>query len=116
MLIKRRLVKGRWLWLLGMALWGEESFITQYEYGQMLYENPRGIGCIHCHGKHGEGAVIARYKEGDEAKVLRGPDIRNLSKAALKTSLEKRHRVMPTYFFTPKEIDALHTFLSKEEE
>ncbi|WP_457596463.1 c-type cytochrome [Hydrogenimonas sp.] len=94
----------------------EDSFITQYEYGQMLYENPRGIGCVHCHGKHGEGAVIARYKEQGEEKVLKGPDIRHADEATLKAVLKKRHRVMPTYFLTPQEIAALHYYLSHEEE
>lgn len=103
-------------WLLAAALvWGEDSFITQYEYGQMLYENPRGIGCVHCHGVHGEGKVIARYKEDDKTVVLRGPDIRKVSFATLKSALSRRYRVMPTYFLTDKEIAALYTFLTHEE-
>jgi mono/diheme cytochrome c family protein len=99
------------------AAWaGEDSFITQYEYGQMLYENPRGIGCVHCHGKHGEGAVIARYEEEGKELVLEGPDIRHIGKEALKKALERRYRVMPTYFLTDSEIAALHYYLSTEEE
>lgn len=39
------------------------SFITEYEYGAMLYENPRGIGCNKCHGDGDKSLVIAKYKD-----------------------------------------------------
>ena len=100
--------------VLGMALLahGDDSFITQYEYGQMLYKNPRGIGCVHCHGRHGKGGYIATYKEDGKKIVLRGPDIRHVDLKSLKKALEKRYRIMPTYFLTDKEIAALHTYLA----
>jgi hypothetical protein len=114
-MIKRRLVK-QWVFiLLSLSLMAEDSFITQYEYGEMLYRNPRGIGCIHCHGKHGEGAYIASYVEDGEKIVLRGPDIRKVTIEALKKSLEKRYRIMPTYFLTDSEIEALHYYLVNSE-
>ncbi|WP_457594973.1 c-type cytochrome [Hydrogenimonas sp.] len=103
------------LLLSALALWSSESFITEGEYGQMLYENPRGIGCVHCHGKHGEGALIARYKEDGRAVELRAPDIRKVPLRKLKSSLLRRHRVMPTYFLTDKEIRAIFHFLHEEE-
>lgn len=31
------------------------SFITKYEYGKMLFNNPRGIGCNNCHGDDARG-------------------------------------------------------------
>ena len=114
-MIKRRLVKRWFLVLASTFLFAEDSFITQYEYGEMLYKNPRGIGCIHCHGKHGEGARIASYKEDGKTIVLRGPDIRKVSKEKLKKSLVKRYRVMPTYFLTDSEIGALYYFLVNRE-
>ena len=117
MLIKRWLVK-RWiatLLSLFAATWAEDSFITQYEYGQMLYKNPRGIGCDRCHGPRGEGAIIARYKEAGKPTVLKGPDIRRIDKATLRKILTRRHRIMPTYFLTPKEIDALYVYLTGKE-
>ena len=40
-----------------------ESFISDYEYGQMLFKNPRGIGCNKCHGENGEGSLIATKKD-----------------------------------------------------
>ena len=94
----------------------DDSFITQYEYGEMLYNNPRGIGCVHCHGKDGSGALIAKYKENGKIKSLRGPNIRNKTIKELKKSLFKRHRVMPTYFLTDTEIEALSYFLSNKGE
>ncbi|MCF6201699.1 MAG: cytochrome c [Hydrogenimonas sp.] len=97
--------------LSALLLFAEESFITEGEYGQMLYENPRGIGCVHCHGKRGEGALIARYKDNGEQKELRAPGIREIPLAKLKSSLLKRHRVMPTYFLTDKEIRAIFYYL-----
>jgi len=107
----------RLLLLLSSAplLFASESFITEGEYGQMLYNNPRGIGCVHCHGAHGEGAVIARYREDGQAVELRGPDIRKIPLRELKSSLLRRHRVMPTYFLTDKEIRAIFHFLHEEE-
>ncbi len=111
-MIKRRLVK---FWLsifLGLSLFAEDSFITLYEYGEMLYRNPRGIGCIHCHGEKGKGAYIASYLEDGKRVVLRGPDIRNVGMEKMKRTLLKRHRVMPTYFLTDSEIRALHYFLA----
>ncbi len=99
-----------------MLVFAEESFITEGEYGQMLYENPRGIGCVHCHGKRGEGSLIATYKEGGNKIELRAPDIRKVPLAELKRSLVKRHRVMPTYFLTDKEIRAIFHYLHQEQE
>ena len=28
-----------------------KDFITDIEYGKMLYKNPRGVGCNKCHAK-----------------------------------------------------------------
>ena len=39
----------------------DNSFITKYEYGKMLYANPRGISCIKCHGKDAKGKKIATF-------------------------------------------------------
>ncbi|WP_236579167.1 c-type cytochrome [Hydrogenimonas urashimensis] len=102
--------------LLSSFVCAEDSFITQYEYGEMLYRNPRGIGCIHCHGRHGEGTVIATYVEEGKKIVLKGPDIRQIGIEKLKKSLVRRYRVMPTYFLTDSEIRALHYYLTSKEE
>ncbi len=100
--------------LSGLSFAGD-SFITEGEYGEMLYNNPRGIGCIHCHGKKGEGALIAKYRQSGKSVYLKGPDIRNVSLSDLKKSLLKRHRIMPTYFLTDKEIRAIFHYLHQKE-
>lgn len=38
------------------------SFITKYEYGKMLYNNPRGIGCNNCHGDDARGKKLVEFK------------------------------------------------------
>jgi len=35
-------MKRLWL-LLPLLLWGQEDFISHFEYGEMLYANPRGV-------------------------------------------------------------------------
>jgi len=40
----------------------DNSFITQYEYGKMLYNNPRGVSCKECHGHNARGKVISSFK------------------------------------------------------
>ncbi len=88
-----------------------EDFITKMEYAKMLYSNPRGIGCDKCHGQKGEGKIIARYKHKGKRKVLKAPKINNLSKKKFIKALQKRHKVMPTYFLTKQEINSLYYFL-----
>lgn len=116
---KGRLVKFahliRWQLLLLGLVCADDSFITRQEYGEMLYKNPRGVGCNHCHGPRGEGMVIARYAHKGEPKVLETQSIRNLSRAKLADVLQKNHAVMPTYFLTADEINALYTFLHDKE-
>ncbi len=102
------------LFSLWTAVAADDSFITQYEYGQMLYRNPRGIGCHHCHGKEGQGTVIAVYEEGGKKVVLRGPDIRKVTPTELKSALEKRYLIMPTYFLTDGEIQALYAYITQK--
>ena len=56
------------------------DFITNIEYGAMLYKNPRGIGCIKCHAKDAKGKVIATYKDKDNnIKAIIAPNIKEVS-------------------------------------
>ncbi|WP_456433846.1 c-type cytochrome [Nitratifractor sp.] len=91
---------------------GAEDFISPFEYGQMLYQNPRGVSCVPCHGDRGEGALIARYvdKEGRK-RQLRGPDIRNASFETIKKAVATGPSVMPRYFLTDEEIRAIFTYI-----
>ncbi len=112
----------RSLFLLIFALFiqADESFISDREYAKMLYKNPRGIGCDKCHGERGEGKIIAKYfiKKRDSkkkiAKELKAPKINNISKIEFFKSFKKRHKVMPTYFLTAKEIESLYYYIKNQ--
>jgi len=91
-----------------------ESFITKMEYAKMLYSNPRGIGCILCHGSRGEGSIIAKYKHRGKQKVLKAPAINSLSKESFFKALKKSDSVMPRYFLTNSEIEALYFYVTSE--
>ena len=99
-----------------MAIYAKEkdSFITEKEYAEHLYKNPRGIGCNKCHGKKGEGMVISRYKHKGEKKVLSTTEINSLDFKAFKAALEEKKSVMPKYFLTSKEIKALYNYLHEQ--
>lgn len=89
-----------------------DGFISFKDYGRNLYENPRGIGCNRCHGKKGEGSVIAHYSHKGKAKTLKAPSIKNLEFGAFMKALRsKKIGVMPTYYLTDKEIEAIYFFL-----
>lgn len=89
----------------------EESFITTLEYGKMLYNNPRGIGCVECHGRFGEGQQIANYIHKRKGKTLQGSRINNLSFERFESALQKGKNIMPKYYLTPSEIEAIYKYL-----
>ncbi len=92
----------------------KDSFITELEYAEHLYQNPRGIGCDKCHGKRGEGSVIARYKDKGKNKALKTDEINSIDFEAFSIALQERRGVMPKYFLTAQEIKALYGYLHKE--
>jgi hypothetical protein len=72
-----------------LLLGASEDFISHYEYGQMLYNNPRGVSCSECHGENGEGRTIVSYKDVDgEKKVIKGSDIRKKSFSCMLDSVD----------------------------
>ncbi len=93
----------------------KDSFITEQEYAEHLYKNPRGIGCDKCHGKRGEGMVIAPYKEKGERKFLKTGQINSLQFRDFKAALEEKRSVMPKYFLTDKEVISLYNYLHIQE-
>ena len=92
-----------------------ESFITAQEYGKHLYENPRGIGCIKCHGKKGEGSIIAKYEHQGEKKVLKTDEIISISYEDFLKAMKKPKSVMPKYFLTQEEYQALYAYIQGEQ-
>ena len=98
----------------------DNSFITKFEYGAMLYENPRGVGCVLCHKKVDENIVIARYKEKDRKtkklvkKEIIVPAINNVSFEVFidkMTADKTESKIMPTYFLTDDELKSLYFYI-----
>ena len=103
-----------------------DDFITNFEYGEMLYKNPRGIGCIKCHGDDAKGEIIAKYiddKTG-KTKALIAPNIKKVSfkvfyerlkysKVLRKGKFKTLHySVMPKYtYLTDSEIKAIYNYI-----
>jgi len=102
------------LLLLPFLLLANEDFISHYEYGEMLYSQPRGVSCVECHGESGEGRVIVEFRDIHGKKVLRGPDIRKESLAAMVNSVNSYHKIMPRYYLTDEEIKAIYDYLQEK--
>ncbi|MEA3499282.1 MAG: c-type cytochrome [Campylobacterota bacterium] len=113
----------------------DNSFITQYEYGKMLYNSPRGISCVKCHGEKAKGKVISTFKHIRNKKEytcsIKSTDITNISynefQAVLDPKLEKPKKKftkeqvcekltygnsMPTYFLTDEELTSIYFYLT----
>jgi len=100
-----------------LLLGASEDFISHYEYGQMLYNNPRGVSCAQCHGENGEGCVIVSFKDVDgKEKVIKGLDIRDKTLAVMIKSADIYHEVMPRYYLTNEEIKAIYDYIQKKNE
>ena len=114
------------LWiLLPLVLWADgseknieenmtESFISDYEYGQMLYSNPRGVSCTECHGDSGEGKSIVHYQDIHGKQELKGSDIRENTLSEMIHALNTYHEVMPRYYLTDDEVKAMYKYLQKK--
>lgn len=89
-----------------------KEFITQYEYGKALYNNPRSIGCIKCHGENGEGAIISHIKQNGKLKPIIAPNITNLTFARFEEGLKLGKGFMPKYNLTASEMVSLYIFLN----
>ena len=106
------------------------SFITKFEYGKMLYNNPRGIGCNSCHGDDAKGKKIIDFKQEHDKKIyncnLSVPNIKDIDYAIFSEKINSKKNpnkkfekeevcekliyyanVMPTYFLVEEEIEAI---------
>ena len=104
----------RLLLTLPLLLGADEDFISHYEYGQMLYNNPRGVSCAQCHGESGEGCTIVEFRDIHGKQALRGPDIRMENLERMIQSVNSYHPVMPRYYLTNEEIKAIYDFLQQK--
>ena len=102
-----------WIWL-PLMLWGQEDFISHYEYGEMLYANPRGVSCAQCHGKSGEGQTIVEYRDIHGKQALKGSDIRRDTLDDMIKAVNTYHKVMPRYYLTDEEVKAIYDYLQKK--
>ncbi|NEW59870.1 c-type cytochrome [Sulfurovum sp. bin170] len=105
-----------------------DSFLLEVEYGEMLYDNPRGISCSKCHGKGGKGGqkIAKYYDQYKNPKILKGLDITGYSFEELKASLKNRyrdennrrvrHKIMPMYYLTDEEVKAIYSYLQDVKE
>lgn len=89
-----------------------KDFLTQFEYGRALYKNPRGIGCIQCHGINGEGGVISSITQNGKTKYITAPKIRGVNFIKFESALKNPKGLMPSYNLTPSELLALYIFLN----
>jgi len=97
-----------------LLLGASEDFISHYEYGQMLYNNPRGVSCSQCHGENGEGCVIVSFKDIEGKKVIKGVDIRQENLSSMISSVNIYHKIMPRYYLTDEEVKAIYDYLQKK--
>jgi len=116
----------------------EDSFITQYEYGKMLYKNPRGISCSKCHGEDAKGKEIVSFKHTKNKKTytctIETKNITNISYnqflQTLDPKLKKQKKQfkegqicekftygnsMPTYFLTEDELKSIYFYLTNKD-
>jgi len=94
-------------------LLAQEDFISEFEYGQMLYNNPRGISCAACHAQNGEGKKIVSYQEDNKTIVIKGADIRTVPLDEIGAIVARNHPVMPKYYLTAEEIRAIYDYLQE---
>ncbi len=98
----------------GTSMWADDDFISHYEYGEMLYANPRGVSCAECHGKYGEGTTIVEYRDIHGKQSLKGSDIRHKSLKDMIEAVNSYHKVMPRYYLTDEEVKAIYDYLKTE--
>jgi mono/diheme cytochrome c family protein len=101
--------------LLGVTLtYAEEDFISHYEYGEMLYNNPRGVSCSQCHGASGEGKKIVEFRDIHGKQAIEGSDIRKEPLSRMLNSVNSYHEIMPRYYLTEKEVKAIYDYIQEK--
>ena len=79
------------------------SFITKFEYGKMLYNNPRGIGCNSCHGDDAKGKKIIDFKQEHDKKIyncnLSVPNIKDIDYAIFSEKKRQFYNFFKIHFF-----------------
>jgi cytochrome c553 len=92
------------------------NFLTLDEYSEMLYNNPKGISCAHCHGNRGEKQRYIRYYnelKGREITITFSP-LYKMPYKNFKKALVKNKRFMPRYILAEAEIRSLYYYVLKK--
>ena len=104
-------------------LFSEEEdnlFITKFEYGAMLYKNPRGIGCNKCHESGNKTIQLAQYQKLNKKNnklenisiVVPPINIVTFKKFKKKLTADNRDSlIMPTYFLTQDELKSIYFYI-----
>jgi len=103
----------RLLVLLPLMLGASEDFISHYEYGEMLYNNPRGVSCAQCHGEDGKGATIVEFRDIHGKEVIKGSNIVKADLESMIKSVNSYHEIMPRYYLTNEEVETIYNYLQK---
>ncbi len=88
------------------------SFITDREYGERLFKDPRGIGCNKCHGENGSGKIISEYvSDSGKPVTIFAPSLKFFNWQKLKKGIKKHSYFVPKYFLTKEELISISRFL-----
>lgn len=82
----------------------------------MLYKNPRGVSCEGCHGAFGEGQNMGKITKNKKEYVIIAPNIQKSNLEQIKKSMSSKKSVMPLYFLTDIEIDAIVYYIKQKNE
>ena len=93
----------------------DTSFITKFEYGEMLYKNPRGIGCIKCHKSAKNSFTLSSYTDKKNIKhdiIIPALDkITFIKFKKILTAKKNTSLIMPTYFLTNDELKSIYFYI-----
>ena len=105
------------IFLLNTILSDDDFFLSRFEYGKALYDNPRGISCKRCHGIQGVGKIIIKYKSKKKKEItIKTSNMKKLSyERFLKALNTKGKSIMPKYFLSDDEIFSLYYYIQGKE-
>jgi len=100
------------IFLLNTVLSVDDFFLSRYEYGKALYENPRGVSCKRCHGIKAKGKVIVKYTHRKKEIIIKTSNLNNITfKKFISVLNGKSKGIMPRYFLSEDEILSLYFYI-----
>ena len=89
------------------------SFISDKEYGAMLFTSPRGVSCKNCHNENLQNKELSSYQIKEKKYIIKIPKVKSITLKKLKNALNGKS-IMPSYYFTDKELEALWAYLKQK--